>query len=162
MYFVQYNPLKQKLSSRSLSDGEALPYLILEGVVTVLLYLDISSEGLNAFDLVSVIISVAILIGGTFHVYDQNGGKEGFDLVQKYIVLGWVVGFRVFLASIPLFLMLGVLIGLANIDDAISDMLSVICGVAVKLIYYQRLGEHIRDTTGIETNNGGQNILPQD
>ena len=162
MYFVQYNPLKQKLSSRSLSDGEALPYLILESVVTVLLYLDISSEGLNAFDLVSVIISVAILIGGTFHVYDQNGGKEGFDLVQKYIVLGWVVGFRVFLASIPLFLMLGVLIGLANIDDAISDMLSVICGVAVKLIYYQRLGEHIRDTTGIETNNGGQNILPQD
>ena len=162
MYFVQYNPLKQKLSSRSLSDGEALPYLILEGVVTVLLYLDISSEGLNAFDLVSVIISVAILIGGTFHVYDRNGGKEGFDLVQKYIVLGWVVGFRVFLASIPLFLMLGVLIGLANIDDAISDMLSVICGVAVKLIYYQRLGEHIRDTTGIETNNGGQNILPQD
>ena len=162
MYFVQYNPLKQKLSSRSLSDGEALPYLILEGVVTVLLYLDISSEGLNAFDLVSVIISVAILIGGTFHVYDQNGGKEGFDLVQKYIVLGWVVGFRVFLASIPLFLMLGVLIGLANIDDAVSDMLSVICGVAVKLIYYQRLGEHIRDTTGIETNNGGQNILPQD
>ena len=125
MYFVQYNPLKQKLRSRSLSDGEALPYLILEGVVTVLLYLDISSEGLNAFDLVSVIISVAILIGGTFHVYDQNGGKEGFDLVQKYIVLGWVVGFRVFLASIPLFLMLGVLIGLANIDDAISDMLSL-------------------------------------
>ena len=162
MYFVQYNPLKEKLRNRSLSDGEALPYLILEGVVTVLLYLDISSEGLNAFDLVSVIISVAILIGGTFHVYDQNGGKEGFDLVQKYIVLGWVVGFRVFLASIPLFLMLGVLIGLANIDDAISDMLSVICGVAVKLIYYQRLGEHIRDTTGIETNNGGQNILPQD
>ena len=162
MYFVQYNPLKQKLSIRSLSDGEALPYLILEGVVTVLLYLDISSEGLNAFDLVSMFISVAIVIGGTFHVYDQNGGAKGFDLVQKYIVLGWVVGFRVFLASIPLFLMLGVLIGLANIDDAISDMLSVICGVAVKLIYYQRLGEHIRDTTGIETNNGGQNILPQD
>ena len=166
MYFVQYNPLKQKLSSRSLSDGEALPYLILEGVVTVLLYLDISSEGLNAFDLVSVIISVAILIGGTFHVYDQNGGKEGFDLVQKYIVLGWVVGFRVFLASVPVIIILGVIVRvlvlLANIDDAVSDMVSVICGVAVKLIYYQRLGEHIRDTTGIETDNGGQNILPQD
>ena len=76
MYFVQYNPLKQKLSSRSLSDGEALPYLILEGVVTALLSLDISSEGLNAFDLVSMFLTVAILIGGTFHVYEQTAGKK--------------------------------------------------------------------------------------
>ena len=140
--------------------------MILEGVVTVLLYLDISSEGLNAFDLVSMFLTVAILIGGTFHVYEQNGGKEGFDLVQKYIVLGWVVGFRVFLASVPVIIILGVIVRvlvlLANIDDAVSDMVIVICVATAEFIYYQRLGKHIRDTTGIETNNGGQNILPQD
>ncbi len=162
MYFVQYNPLKQKLSSRSLSDGEALPYLILEGVVTALLSLDISSEGLNAFNLGSMFLTVAVLIGGTFHVYEQNGGKEGFDLVQKYIVLGWVVGFRVFLASFPVMIMLVCLLVLANIDDAVSDIVIVICAAMIQVIFYQRLGKHIRDTTGIETNNGGQNILPQD
>ena len=45
MYFVQYNPLKLKLRSRSLSDEEALPYLILEGVVLTLL-LDTATDGL--------------------------------------------------------------------------------------------------------------------
>ena len=28
MYFIDYHPLKQKLRSRSISDREALPYLI--------------------------------------------------------------------------------------------------------------------------------------
>ena len=131
--------------------------MILEGVVTALLSLGISSEGLNAFDLVSMFISVAIVIGGTFHVYDQNGGAKGFDLVQKYIVLGWVVGFRVFLAYIPVMIMLVCLLVLGNLDDAVSDLLIVFCGAAMlQFIFYQRLGKHIRDTTGIETDNGRQ------
>ena len=90
MYFVQYNPLKQQLRNRTLSDRDALPYLILDGVVVALMGLNISSNGLNALNVVSTLISVAIIIGGTFHVYDQNGGNEGFDLVRKYVVLGWV------------------------------------------------------------------------
>ena len=160
MYFVQYNPLKQQLRNRTLSDGDALPYLILDGVVVALLGLNISSDGLNAFNVVSTFISVAIIIGGTFHVYDQNGGQEGFDLVRKYVVLGWVVGIRVFLACIPVFLILGILIGLGNLDDAFSDFLIMCCGVAVEIIYYQRLGKHVRDTTDIESDSGEQQMLP--
>ena len=33
MYFVQYHPLKEKLRERTLSDGEALPYLVVWGVL---------------------------------------------------------------------------------------------------------------------------------
>ena len=160
MYFVQYNPLKQQLRNRSLDDRDALPYLILEGAVVALMGLNISSDGLNAFDVVSTLISVAIIIGGTFHVYEQNGGKEGFNLVRKYIVLGWVVGIRVFLACIPVFLILGMLIGLGNLDDEFSDFLIMCCGAAIEFIYYQRLGRHIRDTTAIEMDTGEQQIIP--
>lgn len=160
MYFVQYNPLKQQLRNRTLSDRDALPYLILDGVVVALMGLNISSDGLNALNVVSTFISVAIIIGGTFHVYDQNGGNEGFDLVRKYVVLGWVVGIRVFLACIPVFLILGILIGLGNLDDAFSDFLIMCCGAAVSIIYYQRLGRHIRDTTAIDSDSGEQQILP--
>lgn len=160
MYFVQYNPLKQQLRNRTLSDRDALPYLILDGVVVALMGLNISSNGLNALNVVSTFISVAIIIGGTFHVYDQNGGNEGFDLVRKYVVLGWVVGIRVFLACIPVFLILGILIGLGNLDDAFSDFLIMCCGAAVEIIYYQRLGKHVRDTTAVESDSGEQQILP--
>ena len=59
-------------------------------------------------------------------------------------------------------IMLVCLLVLANIDDAVSDIVIVICAAMIQVIFYQRLGKHIRDTTGIETNNGGQNILPQD
>ena len=160
MYFVQYNPLKQQLRNRTLSDRDALPYLILDGVVVVLLGLNISSDGLNAFNVVSTFLSAAIIIGGTFHVYEQNGGNEGFDLVRKYVVLGWVAGIRVFLASIPVFLILGILIGLGNVDDAFSEFLIMCCAATIEFIYYQRLGRHVRDTAAVETDTREQQILP--
>lgn len=160
MYFVKYNPLKQKLGSRSLGDREVLPYLIVEGVVLALLTHDMSTEGLHAFTVVSMVLNTAIVIGGTFHVYAQNGGKEGFDLVRKYVVLGWVVGFRVFLVCVPVLATIAYLLGVSNLDDTLKHMLLLICGVAVSIIYYQRLGRHIRDTTAIESDSGEQQILP--
>lgn len=160
MYFVRYNPLKQKLRNRSLSEREALPYLILTGVVWTIFTFDVSSEDPNAFNVASMIISIAILIGGAFHVYEQNGGKEGFDLVRKYLVLGWVVGFRVCLVSVPAMMIVAFLLAMANLEDALVSMLILLCLAVAQIVYYQRLGRHIHDTVAVETDTGEQPILP--
>lgn len=150
MYFVQYNPLKQKLRSRTLTDDEALPYLVLDAIVATLLCLDISSDPLNPFDWVSLFLSVVITIGGISHVYNQNGGKDGVDLVQKFLVLGWVVGVRLFLTFIPVMIAIVLFALLSNLEDAGIELLSLLFATAYVFIFYQRLGVHIQDTTDIE------------
>ncbi len=149
MYFVQYGPLKEKLSNRSLRDDEALPYLILESVVLTIFSLDISSDGLDAFEMATVCLSVIIVIGGLYHVYEQNGGREGYDFVQKYFILGWIVGVRIFLAFIPVFIVSFVVA--VNLSRAGGDLLGVILYAIYDIVYFQRLGRHIRDTTGVAT-----------
>ena len=149
MYFVQYGPLKEKLSNRSLRDDEALPYLILESVVLTIFSLDISSDGLDAFEMATVGLSVIIVIGGLYHVYEQNGGREGYDFVQKYFILGWIVGVRIFLAFIPVFIVSFVVA--VNLSRAGGDLLGVILYAIYDIVYFQRLGRHIRDTTGVAT-----------
>ena len=149
MYFIQYDPLKHKLSTRSLSDGEVLPYLILEALVLTLLTIAPSEGITNAYGFVSMCLSVIIVIGGTYYVYAQNGGKEGFDLVQKYTVLSWVVGIRCFLAFIPV--MIVYVVVLVNLGGTDTNMLHVLFVAIAQIIYYQRLGRHIRDTKGFAT-----------
>lgn len=131
MYFVQYGPLKEKLSSRSLRDDEALPYLILESVIWTILSLDILSDGLDAFDMATVCLSVIIVIVGFYHVYEQNGGREGYDLVQKYFILGWIVGVRIFIAFIPVFIVC--IVVAVNLPSAGGDLLGVFCSPYMKL-----------------------------
>lgn len=154
MYFVQYKPLKRQLRSRSLSDPAALPYLILDGVFLTLFGAitdAFGTEGWNDFDTLSMCLSVIFVIGGTCYVYQQNGGKEGFDFIQKYVVLGWIVGFRFFLVGLVL-LTLAFLVFIVALDDGsapepihtgASDVLIV---TIIELIYFQRLGRHIQDT----------------
>lgn len=154
MYFVRYGPLKQKLRSRSLSDREALPYFILVNACLTLAGA-IATEGWNAFDTLSMWLSIFFVIGGTCYVYQQNGGKEGFDLIQKYVVLGWVLGFRMFLVLfVPLIILvilvfnvfLGEEFDLGPVPTEATDVLIL---VIIEVFFYQRLGRHIRDTKNI-------------
>ena len=161
MYFVQYEPLKQQLRSRSLSDRAALPYLILDGVLVTLfaaIAVAISTEGWNEFDTLSMCLSVIFVIGGTCYVYQQNGGKEGFDLIQKYVVLGWIVGFRFILVGLALFTLVLLVLIVALEEGPAPEptrtgALDVLFIVIIELIFFQRLGRHIRDTKNISHHN---------
>ena len=154
MYFVQYEPLKRQLRGRSLSDLAALPYLILDGVLLTLFGAITDAfgpKGWNDFDTLSMCLSVIFVIGGTCYVYQQNGGKEGFDLIQKYVVLGWIVAFRFFLAGLAL-LTLAFLVFIIALNDGSAPepihtgAADVLIVAIIELIYFQRLGRHIRDT----------------
>ena len=141
MYFVFYHPLKHMLRTNSLSDREALPYLIIDAV---LFSLGSSSEAdrlSNGYDLLSLCLTVIIVIGGTYYVYLQNGGKEGFNLIKKYLILGWVVSIRFAIVLIPV-----VIVNYIVVMPKLGDLYDVLFGGAIKLIYFQRLGTHIRDT----------------
>lgn len=146
MYFVSYHPLKHKLRTNSLSDREALPYLIIEAVLLSLASYSSGDRLSNAYDFLSLCLTVITVIGGTYYVYLQNGGKEGFNLIQKFVVLGWVVSIRFAIVLIPV-VTVYIVIWL-KLENPSFDLYTVLLGGAIRIIYFQRLGTHIRDTRG--------------
>lgn len=146
MYFIQYDPLKEKLRTRSLSDREVLPYaIVLFILVPSLLALPVTSE-FNEYDVASTILIIIIGLGGLIYCYDKNGGRNGFDLIQKYVVLHWIV----FVRFIPFFLLMTFVIFAAKealgMGDENTSGIEVVGFSLMEIVFYLRLGRHIRDT----------------
>jgi len=146
MYFIRYQPLKEKLRSRTLSDREALPYLILYAGLGTVVYSFTTTEEFNLWDWIGGGLSISLAVGGVIYAYTQNGGKQGFDLIQKYMIIGWIVLVRCLLAFIPIAIALYLLaeeVGVMTDDTGWFDVL-IIAGF--EAVLYQRIGRHIRDT----------------
>ncbi len=150
MYFVRYHPLKEKLRERALSDREALPYFVLFFAGFTVAHVFPTIEDFNEFDMVSGGLSVIFAIGGVLYAYEQNERKKGFDLIQKFVVLGWVVSFRfllVLLSVLIVLLIVWVVLGIKETTETLeTDGFDVLFIALVELIFYQRIGRHIRDT----------------
>lgn len=136
MYFVRYGVIKERLRERSLHDNEVLPYFMLTGILLLL------PVAYDRFGLLLFVWRVIITFGGILYVYHSNGGAYGFDLVQKYLVLGWIVGIRCLLVFLTAFILL-VLIGLSLETLAGLVLISI---PVVDIIVYLRIGRHIRET----------------
>ncbi len=156
MYFIKYQPLKSKLSERSLTDREALPYLLIFTVLTVIgtslpLY-----DDFNKWDALSSLLSALLIIAGVIYAYIQNGGEKGYDFIQKYVVLGWVVFVRCFFVllavAIPFFIILGFL-GVDIPEE--SNVYDVLFLFLWEAFFYQRIGRHIKDTNIINRSEPG-------
>ena len=154
MHFVRYRPLKDKLRSRSVSEREALPYLVIFTALTALVGAFPLIEGFNDWDFVSGLLSVAFAVGGVVYAYKSNGGNKGFDLIQKYVVLGWVVVVRCLLVFIPLGIVAyiaGDALGLTTDQTGFFDVLII---AIFEIVFYQRIGRHIRDTRSPNSDSG--------
>lgn len=146
MYFVKYHPLKEKLSERSLSDREALPYFVLFIGLTALAGSIPLFDEFNVFDGISSMLSVLTAIWGVFYAYKENGGSNGYDLIHKYVVLGWVVSVRFFIVFIPASIALyafGEVLGIVTDETGWYD---IFLYFVAEIILCQRIGRHIGDT----------------
>lgn len=152
MYFVRYQPLKGKLRERSLTDREALPYLVLDVFFITVISLIYTMREYNEFDMVAGVLSIIFGLGGVLYAYKQNGGKDGFDLIQKYIVLGWVVFVRWFLIAVPFWIVTFLFDAMFGITE--TEGPHVLVFAFLELVFYQRLGIHIRDTRNITYEQG--------
>lgn len=147
MYFVRYQPLKAKLRAGTVSDREALPYLmVFLGLQELALALPMA-EGMNVWDGIEFVATICTLLGGLWYAYLKNGGAEGFDLITKFVVLGWVVTVRFVLVVVPLmcvFIIVGEATGLVVLDaEGPADAIFLL---VLDVVYYQRIGRHIGDT----------------
>lgn len=146
MHFIRYQPLKQKLKQRSLSDREALPYLIVMMGLTAAAYLLPGNEALNIWDWIGNGLSVTLAVAGVIYAYVCNGGRHGCDLIQKYVVLGWIVTVRCVLVFIPCAFLIytaGEVLGFVS-DE--TNWFDVVIFAGFEVVWYERIGRHISDT----------------
>ena len=148
MSLFRYDPLKEKLRSRTLTDREALPYLLSMfgfAAAAVVFPFPLGSSWVDHINQGGTIL-LAVL--GLLYSYRQNGGANGHDLALKYIVLGEVVVMRYTLAAIPagiLLIWLGHQLGLR---DRTLGWYDTLLWLLFQVAAYQRLGRHIGDTRG--------------
>jgi hypothetical protein len=146
VYFTNYQVIKEKLRSRTLSDRESLPYWIVFCGATASLPLFPSLNNYNVWDWIGGGLFVLLTVMGVFYAYFKNGGKNGHDIILKYVVLGWIVFFRCYLRFIPIGMALflaGEKLGIIIDETGWYDTLIFACFNA---ICYQRIGRHIADT----------------
>ena len=148
MSLFRYDPLKEKLRSRTLTDREALPYLLSMfgfAAAAVVFPFPLGSDGVDRVNQGGTIL-LAVL--GLFYSYRQNGGPDGHDLALKYIVLGEVVVMRCTLAAIPAGILLIWLGNQFGLRDRTLGWYDTLLWLLFQVVAYQRLGRHIADTRG--------------
>ena len=146
MYFVRYKPLKEKLRSRTFTDGEALPYLVLYFACWTLIGAVSVNYGVyKTLEKLLIALRVTFVMCGIAYTYSQNHDARGFDFFRKFIVLGWVLSVRFAIAII----VVAVLITFVSEISSTWDLRLTHSGLPVVLtaLYYFRLGKHVGDTT---------------
>ena len=146
MYFVNYGPIKERLRSRSVSDKEALPYLVLCAGLTALVCGFPITKGFNPWDFASACVSVVFAIAGILYAYECNGGDKGFDLALKYVLIGWIVSIRCHIVIVPTLVVFSIAVMALGILQESNGPFEFVSGLVVEIVFYQRIGRHIRDT----------------
>jgi hypothetical protein len=157
MYFWRIHRMKADLAARELPPrsvvGYVLAYLLLMNLATLPEFFSPSTETAFTFSwpvVVFVLASVAILVVGLMAAYRANGGDDGRDLAGRLLALSWVLGLRVTMLFLPLFiaLMIGfVVLEPGPVKELPAGTMSVLLGfvLMINVFFFWRLAHHLRD-----------------
>ena len=117
------------------------------------MFIPVEDAEFDGWYVASMVASVLILVLGLRAAYKANGGAEGPDFAGRLLALGWVLGVRLMLLWLVLFIALMVLaVAAAAADQEPSDFVITATAVAFALlasgIFFWRLAHHLRDLRG--------------
>ena len=94
MYFWKIDKLNEQLISDGLSESETFKYLMANSILCALA--TIQYEIPNNYDTWGGMSGFFVTVFGLWFIYKCNGGKNGNQIVQRYLSVGFVVFIRVF------------------------------------------------------------------
>ena len=144
MRFWRVEQLKSEMRAQPLSERESLPYLVVY-VALFTLASGFPNLGFNLLDAIGNLLSVVIAIVGTIFIYRQNGGTDGRFFLQRYFVIGFVVGIRCVAAIVAgMFVLIAVLDSLGILSDE-TTLYDFILMVIAEIFVYWRIACHVGD-----------------
>lgn len=152
MYFVDLESAKKRLAAGPLPGATLLPYLLAHE----LLYLQVfpastllPSGGLQWLEWAGFILANA---AGFWWLYRCNGGPCGWFLAERYLVLGWVIGWRLFVLIVLPFL-IALLTGFdleGWFERRLAPQWALVPGLLLIAAYYGWIGWHLRDLKRVQ------------
>ncbi len=146
MYFWRIEKLKTAMATAPLTEREVLPYLIASVVVVSIILGAMRHAPITSFwEDISTLCNIILAVFGTLYIYQQNNGKNGQHLLQRYIAISWVVSIRWLIGFIILsIVLLGILLGLHVTVENIALIFFIFSFIA-QVILYWRIGHHVQD-----------------
>ena len=95
MYFWKLDKLNEQLISGPLDESESFKYLMANSIVYALAAIQYDTA--NVYDTWGGLGAVIITIIGLILIYKINGGKDGANIMQRYLSIGFVVFIRFFI-----------------------------------------------------------------
>ena len=148
MNFITYAPLKEQLRERTLSDRQALPYLVASTAISAFVLGISSHKNYNLPDGLSVGASLTLAIAGILFAYNKNGKENGYDLIQKFMVIGWITGVRFTLIAVPIYVVVVVVAHSLGFSLKEPNPVGFTYSALFEALLYYRIGKHIEDTRG--------------
>lgn len=138
MIWFDLKNLESKIAKDDLTDKDGFHYLL-----AYFILMSISSILPSDTDiLISLLqggIFVIITIWGITELYKVNNEFDGKDFLKRFLAITWVIGFRLFLISLPILIFIGVSIGMAISGSSpkyIMDLVIVVFTALFSIIYY--------------------------
>ena len=144
MYFYSIRPLKRRLATGPLSEAESLPYLVVFLAASAIAS-SLPGELENVWDWTDAILTVGLAVVGTWILYRANGGADGRDFVQRYIVLGWVVTLCFFTLVLPALFLFAWTGRAAGFVSETSTVVDVVVSFVIQVSFLVYFGLHLDD-----------------
>jgi hypothetical protein len=152
VYFWRIEALKRRLIAAPLNDREALPYLVAYGALMSVV-IAFPPAFPNGWDTLQGLIGMLASIVGTIWVYRRNGGQTGSEMLQRYFALSWVLTLRFLPLMAVLFMSAALTI--PGFDIERTGPAAVAMNLGVIVLFYQRLGAHVRQVSQAVANAPG-------
>jgi len=147
MKFVNIKRLKAELQQGELPASETAKYLAAQAAVMSLIFIPSpANEPVDWAFIANPLVSVI----GVFYCYQRNGAALGVRFAERYLAVGWVVGWRVGLVAVAIAALgLGVtLVATGSLewlgDPRIGPAITVGAVGLVAFVYW-RIGRHLGD-----------------
>jgi hypothetical protein len=122
MIWFNIKELENKISNNDLSDQDGFNYLLAFFILSSIGYSFSSGNSNGWITFFGCVLSVLINVWGLRSVYAANKDIDGKDFFKRFFAIYWVIGFRLFLATILVGGVLGVLAGILSAKNGIQHM----------------------------------------
>ena len=148
MYFWSIKKLKVDLIERSMTDKEALPYLIV--ILLIITFAQYSPKPIhyNIKDYLEICVVIVANTFGTYWLYLKNNGALGGDFLQRYFALGWISLIRMIVFYVPailLFFIIASALHLFSLDSSTTNWHDLIVIILLEIYYFWYFRKHLAE-----------------
>jgi hypothetical protein len=153
MYLWRIERLKADLREERLAESDVFGYvlvylaLLAVGTTSAVWY---PNEAPNVWSRITDSASLAI-VPGTYLAYRANGAATGYQFAPRYFSLAWVLSIRFMPLTLVSFLLAAIVAEAVRLlsnprdDPGQHSWMHVLVVAEVTVLYYWRLGHHLRD-----------------